>query len=123
MLPRFVPVDRETPSFLPPSVQEWVPQGHLARFIVEIVDRLNLRRIEQTYAGRGSAAYHPSMLTALIFYGYCTRTFSSRKLEAATYDSIPVRYICANTHPDHDTIAASAGASAMSFVTRLFRCC
>ena len=61
--------------------------------------------LERAYAGRGSKAYHPGMLLALLFYGYATGIFSSRKLEAATYDSIAFRFICANTHPDHDTIA------------------
>jgi transposase len=58
------------------------------------------------YAGKGKKPYHPAMLVALLFYGYATGTFSSRKLEKATYDSIAYRYLCANTHPDHDTIAS-----------------
>lgn len=102
---RFRPVDRSTPYLLPPSLQEWLPEEHLARFIVEIVDRLDLSRIEAAYAGRGSKAYHPSLLLSLLFYGYATGVFSSRKLEAATYDSIAFRFICVNSHPDHDTIA------------------
>ena len=101
----FVPVDRATPFLLPPSLQEWLPEDHLARFVVELVDQLNLTPLEAAYAGRGSKAYHPAMLLALLFYGYATGVFSSRKLEAATYDSIAFRFICANTHPDHDTIA------------------
>ena len=101
----FVSVDRSTPFLLPPSLQEWLPQDHLARFIVEVVDQLDLTPLEKAYAGRGSKAYHPGMLLALLFYGYATGVFSSRKLEAATYDSIAFRFICANTHPDHDTIA------------------
>lgn len=101
----FVPVDRATPFLLPPSLQEWLPEQHLARFIVEVVDQLDLTPLEKAYAGRGSKAYHPGMLLALLFYGYATGVFSSRKLEAATYDSIAFRFICANTHPDHDTIA------------------
>jgi len=102
---RFIEADRDTAYMLPPSVQEWVSDSHLARFIVEIVDQLNLEEIESSYRGRGSSAYHPKMLTALVFYGYATGIFSSRKLEAATYDLVPCRYIAANTHPDHDTIA------------------
>jgi transposase len=102
----FVSADRSTPFLLPPSVQEWLPEDHLARFIVEIVEQLDLTPLERAYAGRGSKAYHPRMLLALLFYGYATGLFSSRKLEAATYDSIAFRFICANTHPDHDTIAA-----------------
>ncbi len=105
MARRFRPVDRSTPYLLPPSLQEWLPEEHLARFIVEIVDRLDLSRIEAAYAGRGSKAYHPSLLLSLLFYGYATGVFSSRKLEAATYDSIAFHFICVNSHPDHDTIA------------------
>lgn len=101
----FVPVDRSTPFLLPPSLQEWLPEDHLARFVVEVVEQLDLTPLAKAYAGRGSKAYHPGMLLALLFYGYATGVFSSRKLEAATYDSIAVRFICANTHPDHDTIA------------------
>jgi len=106
MAVRFVQVDRDTPFLLPPSVQEWLPAGHLARFVVDVVSRLDVSRLESVYDGRGSAAYHPSMMLSLLFYGYATGTFSSRRLEAATKDSIAFRYICANMQPDHDTIAA-----------------
>ena len=101
---RFVPVDRETQYLFPPSVQEWLPEDHLARFIVDVVEQLDLSALEQSYAGRGSDAHHPAMLAALLLYGYATGIFSSRALERASYDSIAVRYITANTHPDHDTI-------------------
>lgn len=102
---RFQTVDRDTPYLLPPSVQDWLPESHLARFVVEVVLQLDLRKLEGTYAGRGSKAYHPATLLALLFYGYATGVFSSRRLEDATYDSVAFRYIAANTHPDHDTIA------------------
>ncbi len=105
MAVNFVTIDRDTPYLLPPSVQDYVPEDHLARFVVEIVDQLDLRGILGVYAGKGKKPYHPAMLIALLFYGYATGTFSSRKLEKATYDSLAYRYICANTHPDHDTIA------------------
>ncbi len=101
----FVQVDRETLYLFPPSVQEYLPDDHLARFVVDIVEQLNLQPLSSAYAGRGSKAFHPVQLVALLFYGYATGVFSSRKLEAATYDSVAFRYICANTHPDHDTIA------------------
>ena len=97
--------DRDTLFLMPPSVQDWLPKNHLARFIVEIVEQLDLRALRESYAGRGSAAYHPEMLVALLFYGYSTGVRASRKVEAATYDSVPFRYIAANSHPDHDTIA------------------
>jgi transposase len=101
----FQTVDRETPYLMPPSIQEWLPKNHMARFIVEVVDKLDLNPLYDSYSGRGSEAANPGMLLTLIFYGYSTGIFSSRKLEKATYESIPVRYICGNTHPDHDTIA------------------
>jgi len=72
---------------------------------VEIADRLDLSRLVAAYAGTGSRPYHPAMQVALLFYGYATGVFSSRKLAQATYDSIAFRYLCANTHPDHRTIA------------------
>ena len=101
----FRQVDRKTLFLLPPSMDDWLPEGHLARFIVDIVEQLDLSAIKANYAGRGSKAHHPAMLLALLFYGYATGVFSSRKLERATYDSVAFRYITANEHPDHDTIA------------------
>jgi transposase len=97
--------DRDTMFLMPPSVQDWLPKEHLARFVVEVVEQLDLRTLREGYAGRGSAAYHPEMLIALLFYGYATGIRASRKLEAATYESVPFRFIAANTHPDHDTIS------------------
>ncbi len=98
--------DRETPYLLPPSVDEWLPPDHLARFVVDIVEQLDLSAMVGQYRGAGSAAYHPSVLLALLIYGYATGTFSSRRLEQATYDSLACRYLAANTHPDHDTLCA-----------------
>lgn len=103
---RFVQIDRDTAYLLPPSVQEWLPEDHLARFIVETVEQLDLSGLNREYAGRGMAAFPPAMLLALLFYGYATGEFSSRRIERATYDSVAFRFIAANTHPDHDTIAA-----------------
>ncbi len=102
---RFRPVDRGTGYLLPPSVDEWLPENHLARFIVEVVENLSTTQLERDYAGRGSAAYHPNMLLALLVYGYATGVFSSRKIERATYGSLAFRFIAANQHPDHDTLA------------------
>ena len=102
---KFVSCDRKTSYLLPPSLQDWLPEGHLAHFVVEIVEQLDLHHIKAAYAGRGSQPYHPEILVALLFYGYATGVFSSRKLERSTYDSVAFRYLAANTHPDHDTIA------------------
>ena len=101
---RFIPVDRDTIYLLPPSVQDWLGKDHLARFVVETVEQLDLGPLERAYAGRGSDAYHPAMLLGLLIYGYATGVFSSRAIERATYDSVAFRYVAANTHPDHDTI-------------------
>ena len=103
---RFVPADRKTPYLLPPSMDDWLNEDHLARFVVEVIDQLDLSNLTRQYAGRGSAAHHPATLLALLVYGYATGVFSSRRLERATYDSVAFRYIAANTHPDHDTIAS-----------------
>jgi transposase len=96
---RFIPVDRDTQFLFPPSVQEWLPKDHLARFVVDAVEQIDLSALEQSYAGRGSDAHHPALLAALLLYGYATGTFSSRALERASYDSIAFRYITANTPP------------------------
>jgi len=101
----FRPIDRETGFLLPPSVDEWLPERHLARFVVEVIDGLDLRAMSGSYRGSGSASYHPAMLLGILVYGYATGVFSSRKLERATYDSVAFRFIAANDHPDHDTIA------------------
>src|SRR5207302_3136580 len=100
-----IPIDRNCPIELPASLEGWLREDHLARFIVDVVEQLDLSAIEQVYSGRGSPAYPPKRMLALLFYGYATGVFSSRKLEQASYDSIAFRYIAANTHPDHDTIA------------------
>ena len=97
--------DRDTAFLLPPSVDGWLPEKHLARFIVEAVDGLNLSAMSNSYRGSGSASYHPKLLLAVLVHGYATGVFSSRELERATYDSVAFRFIAANEHPDHDTIA------------------
>ena len=101
----FRPTDRLTGFLMPPSIDEWLPQRHLARFVVEVIDGLDLTAMSKSYRGTGSASYHPAPLLGLLVYGYATGVFSSRKLERATYDSVAFRFIAANDHPDHDTIA------------------
>src|SRR3954467_6286973 len=102
----FRPIDRQTGFLLPPSVDEWLPEKHLARFVVEVIDGLDLRVMRGSYRGSGSASSHPSLLLGILVYGYATGVFSSRTLERASYDSVAFRFIAANQHPDHDTIAA-----------------
>jgi transposase len=101
----FRPTDRKTDFLMPPSVDEWLPERHLARFIVDVVEDLDLRSMTGSYRGSGSASYHPTVLLSILVYGYAIGVFSSRKLERATYDSVAFRFIAGHEHPDHDTIA------------------
>lgn len=103
---RFVTIDRHTAYLMPPSLEDWLNEDHLARFVVEVIDQLDLSNLTRQYAGRGSRAHHPATLLGILVYGYATGVFSSRKLERATYDSVAFRYIAAGSHPDHDTLAA-----------------
>lgn len=106
MATKFIQSNRKQAYLLPPSVDEWLPKDHLARYIVEIAEQLDLQSIYKEYSNDGGKkAYDPKVLLSLLFYGYATGTFSSRKIERATYDSVAFRYIATNTHPDHDTIA------------------
>ena len=77
-------IDRDTGFLMPPSVDEWLPQRHLARFVVEVIAGLDLRAMTGSYRGSGKASYHPQLLLGIIVYGYATGVFSSRKLERAT---------------------------------------
>ena len=99
-------IDRDIDYLLPPSVNELLPEQHLARFVVEMVDGLDLSAMSRSYRGSGSAPYHPSVLVGLLVYGYASGVFSSRQLERATYDSVAFRFVASNQHPDHDTIAS-----------------
>lgn len=104
MAPRFVNIDRDTPLLLPPNLQDWVPADHLAHFVVDAVEAMDLRRVKVNIRGTGDAQYPPSMLVSLVIYCYATGIFGSRRIEQATYDNVAVRFITADTHPDHDTI-------------------
>lgn len=90
---------------MPYDLSDWLPEDHLARFIVEITDKLNFTPVYGQYQGKGTAPYDPKLLLALLFYGYSTGVFSSRKIETSTYDSVAFRFIAGNLHLDHDTIA------------------
>ena len=87
------------------SLSEALPTNHLARFVVDVIAQLDLSVIYQRYAPSGGEAIAPEILLGLLFYGYATGVFSSRKLERATYESIPFRFVAGGWHPDHDTIA------------------
>ena len=106
---RFRSCSLNQPYLLPPSLAEWLPEQHLARFIGEVCEQLDLSAIYAAYErrdGRGMAAYHPLMLTRLLLYAYCVGKPSSRQIEKATFDELSFRYLSADQHPDHDTILA-----------------
>jgi transposase len=101
---RFKPITRERHDLFPPSMHDWLPAQHLARFIVEIVEPLDVQSMVRAYGTSGSAPFHAALLLSILVYGYATGVFSSRKLEHATYDSIAFRVVAADEHPDHDTL-------------------
>lgn len=103
---RFIGSDPDQMMLMPYDLKDWLPEKHLSRFIVEIVDQLDFRSVYSQYKGVGSTAYDPKMLLSLLFYGYSTGVFSSRKIETSTYDSVAFRFISGNHHPDHDTISS-----------------
>ena len=92
MMSNFRAIDRETGFLLPPSIDEWLPENHLARFVVEVIEGLDLSAMIGSYRGAGSASYHPALLLGILVYGYAAGVFSSRKLERATYDSVAFRF-------------------------------
>ena len=100
----FVQGDRNQPYLLPPDLREWLPEDDLAHFVVAAVERVPLSQFRGNDRGTGSAQYHPRIMLALLIYCYANGIFSSRRIERATYRDIGVRYVTANTHPDHDTV-------------------
>jgi len=105
MARRFKRVDSEKSGQQTLTIDECLPPDHLARFIVGIIALLDLSVFYAHYAPVGGEAYAPEILLGLLLYGYATGVFSSRKIEKATYESIPFRFIAGGLHPDHDTIA------------------
>src|SRR5664279_2688780 len=101
----FRPFDRDASFEMPPSVNDWLPPEHLARFVVDVVDGMDLGTMPEVYRNAGSPSYHPRILLGILIYGYATGVFSSRKLERATHESVAFRFVASNEHPDHDTIA------------------
>jgi transposase len=105
MTRKFLTVDYDAALHQTVTIEECLSPNHLARFIVTIIAQLDLKAFYARYASLGGVAFAPEVLLGLLFYGYATGLFSSRKLEKATYESIPFRYIAGGLHPDHDTIA------------------
>ena len=104
MAARYISIDRQSPLLMPPDLRDWLPENHIARFIVELVESFNASSFEINDRGTGSAQYPPSMLAALLIYCYATGRFESRRIEEASYSNVAVRFITGDTHPDHDTI-------------------
>ena len=103
----FRPYSPEQLLLLPPDMARWLPEDHLVYFIRDVERQLDLSAIYGSYDGTqgGNPAYDPWMMTTLLIYAYCVGVVSSRKIERATYESIPFRVLTADQHPDHDTIA------------------
>ncbi len=104
MAASFVNLDRNTPMLLPPDLRDWVGDDDLVHFVIEACERLPLEAFRVNHRGSGSAQMPPHMMLALLVFSYCNGIFSSRKIERATYRDVAVRYLTADTHPDHDTI-------------------
>ena len=104
---RFLPYDPEKPLLLPPDMREWLPEDHLALFISDVVDGLDLSEIMDQYRHLegGHPAYHPAMMLKLLFYAYCVGTRSSRRIELKTYEDVAFRVLACGAHPDHSRIS------------------
>ena len=104
----FIPDTVDQTLLFPPSLHDWLPEGHLARFLLDVVSALDLSAIYTSYQekdGRGQAAYAPEMMVRLLLYGYARGVYSSRKLQTRTYEDVAFRYLSGDQHPDHATIA------------------
>jgi transposase len=123
MAHHFLNIDRNTPLLLPPDLRDWVAEDDLVHFIIQAVDRLPLSTFAVNHKGCGDEQYPPHMMLALLIYCYANGLFSSRRIERATYRDVAVRYLTADTHPDHDTLCAfrrnNLAALATAFVAVL----
>ena len=104
MAAKFVNIDHNTPLLLPPDLRDWISKDHMVHFMMDAVDALDLSSAKINTRGTGSAQYPPSTMLGLLIYCYATGTFSSRRIETLTYENVAVRYLTADTHPDHDSI-------------------
>jgi len=99
----------DQPFLMPPSPGEWLPEDHLARFVLELIRELDITAIETTIQSkdpRGERPYDPWMMMGLLVYGYCTGVMSSRKIERKTYEDVAFRYLAGGQHPEFSTICA-----------------
>lgn len=111
----YAPFDRDQPFLLPPDLKDWLPEDDIAHFIVAAVERVRLGEFRTNPQAGGKPQYHPRVMLALLIYCYANGVFSSRRVERATYRDIGARFIAANTHPDHDTIATFRRANKVAF--------
>src|SRR6202789_1108502 len=111
----FVPFNRDQSFLLPPDLKEWLPADDVAHFIVAAVDRVALSSFQVPDRSGGKPQYHPRLMLALLIYGYANGVFSSRRIERATYRDLGVRFVAANLHPDHDTIAVFRRSNKAAF--------
>ena len=120
IMSNFVGSNREQPFLLPPDLKDWIPEDDLAHFVLAAVERVDITHFKVNERGSGDAQYHPRMMLALLIYCYANGIFSSRRIERATHRDMGVRYMAANTHPDHDTICKfrreNLGAISESFL-------
>ena len=111
----FIPFNREQSYLLPPDLKRWLPEDDLAHFVLAAVDRVALSSFRVKARPGGKPQYHPRLMLALLIYSYANGIFSSRRIERASYRDIGVRFVAANLHPDHDTIAAFRRANKAAF--------
>ena len=117
----FVPFSRDQSFLLPPDMRDWLPEDDLAHFVVAAVERVPLGSFQAKAAASGKAQYHPRLMLALLVYCYANGVFSSRRIERATHRDLGVRFVAANLHPDHDTIAAFRRANRAAFEAAFLR--
>ena len=111
----FVPYNRDQAFLLPPDLKTWLPEDDLAHFVIGTVERVSLGAFPVNARPSGKPQYDPRLMLALLIYAYANGIFSSRRIERATYRDIGMRFVAANTHPDHDTIAAFRRANKAAF--------
>ena len=111
----FIPFNREQSYLLPPDLKRWLPADDVAHFVIAAVERVELSAFQVKTRPGGKAQYHPRLMLALLVYSYANGIFSSRRIERASYRDIGVRFVAANLHPDHDTIAAFRRANKAAF--------
>ncbi len=111
----FIPFNCEQSYLLPPDLKRWLPEDDVAHFVIAAVERVGLSAFQVKTRAGGKAQYHPRLMLALLVYSYANGIFSSRRIERASYRDIGVRFVAANLHPDHDTIAAFRRANKAAF--------